>query len=59
LCLDLISCELFEDSCKSVAGVIDYDIDSAELVDGCFERSVDLFLVGDIELEGKVVLRDR
>lgn len=35
------------------AGVIDQDVDFAELADGCFHRRLNLLFVGDVESEGR------
>lgn len=42
--------ELFEDAGEAVAGVVDDDVDAVEPFEGRFEGSVDVGLLGNIEL---------
>jgi len=52
----LLLCELFKDTGEAVAGIVDDDIDTLELVNCGFECSFNIRFLGDIELDRKVVL---
>ena len=48
--------ELFENTRETVASIVDDDVDTLELVNRAFERSVNICFLGNIELDSKEVL---